>query len=141
MEIDSDSDASAADENGTGSWMRETVAPSKVSIEIEQLDSFAFDLQRHEFQHIFKQIALKSRQAVEHIISNPLKASEVLCLFLTEELLATFSSIAHEGLENSTENSEKISIQEMQTYIDVILQCGVNDAYLSDILSSQIQNW
>ncbi len=82
----------------------------------------------------------QSRKTVEHIISNLLKASEVLILILTDELPATFASTANEGLENSTENSEKYPYEKMQTYVDVILLCGVYDASPSDILSSQIQN-
>ncbi len=78
VEIDSDSDASTADVVGTGSWIRETIAPSKVSIEIDELNFFECDQQRNEFQKL-KQTALKSTKTVENIISNPLKASGVLC--------------------------------------------------------------
>ncbi len=75
------------------------------------------------------------------MISNPFKASQLLCLILTEEELVTFASISNEGLEKSSEKSENKCIKEMQTNVCVILLCGVYDASPSDIPSSQSQNW
>ncbi len=71
-------------EGATGSWMRQAIVPSNISIEIEDLDFFACDLQGKGFQHFIKSFT--------QIEKYGLKAHEVLCLFLAEEMLAKFAS-------------------------------------------------
>ncbi len=52
----------------TGSWIRETIAPSKVAIEIYELDFFACDLQRDKFQNFLKYVALNSTRSDEYVL-------------------------------------------------------------------------
>ena len=115
-----------------------------MTIYIDELDKFAVQMACGDVLHVLQESAHRFGVTVDTLLESPPSLKKVLDLFFSNSVLASLCEAASEGIRTGGILSHKsnVSIQDLISYIQVLLMCSIYDIHPSELLgSSNPSSW